>query len=129
MQGKTSGFDNIFLDIFRNNSCVSFLHILFDVCLTTGTVPSNRGKVVIPKSSTADPCYRGIALSCSMYKIYCSILNNRLSSWTESNNILADAQNRFRMNRNTIDHDSTLSNIIDSRKKLQQSTFLCLNRF
>ena len=51
-------------------------------------VPSEWDKCIInpiPKSSTSDRrdplSYRGISLAPSMYKLYCSVLNRRLSSW------------------------------------------------
>ncbi|MCG7891260.1 MAG: reverse transcriptase family protein, partial [Candidatus Thiodiazotropha endolucinida] len=40
-----------------------------------------------------------------------------------NNSIIVDEQNGFRKNRSTIDHLSTLTNIIDARKKMKQSTF------
>lgn len=75
-------------------------------------------------SDLRDPLsYRGIALSCAMYKIYCSILNDRISKWAETNNVLVDEQNGFRKNRSTVDQISSLTNIIDTRKKAKKSTF------
>ena len=58
-----------------------------------------------------------------MYKLYCFILNNRISTWCEANGKIVDEQNGFRKNRSTIDHVSTLTSIVDTRKKLKQSTF------
>lgn len=58
-----------------------------------------------------------------MYKIYCTILNNRSSKWAESNNILSDDQNGFRKGRSTTDHVSFLTNIVETRKKQKLSTF------
>ena len=99
-------------------------------------MPSEWSKVIIspiPKSTTADPrdplSYRGIALSCSMYKLYCSILENRLSSWSEENNKIVDEQNGFRKGRSTIDHLSTVTNIVDTRKRLKKSTFCAFGDF
>jgi hypothetical protein len=81
----------------------------------------------IPKSSTADKRdplqYRGISLACTMYKLYASILNHRLSSWSELNDKIEDEQNGFRKKRSTLYHISALTNIIDVRKKLHKSTF------
>ena len=75
----------------------------------------------IPKSSTMDPrdplSYRGITLASAMYKIYCAVLNKRLSKWVENNGILVDEQNGFRKGQSTVDHISSLSNLINSRKK------------
>lgn len=57
------------------------------------------------------------------YKLYCNILNDRLSQWVEDNDILADEQNGFRQERSTVDQLSSLTNIIDVRKKMRKSTF------
>ena len=104
--------------------------MLFNVCFNTGCIPSLWGKSIInpiPKSSSADQkdplSYRGISLSASMYKLYSSLLNNRLSVWSENNDKIVDEQNGFRKKRRTIDQLSSLTNIIDTRKKLKLSTF------
>ena len=81
----------------------------------------------IPKSSSTDPkdplSYRGIALASAMYKIYCNVLNSRLSKWVEENDKLVDEQNGFRKKRSTTDHILSLCNIIETRKKMKKSTF------
>ena len=55
--------------------------------------------------------------------LYCSILNSRVSSWSDENHKLVDEQNGFRKGKSTTDHISSLMNIIDTRKKLKKSTF------
>ena len=122
-RGKSCGIDAIPVEVLRNDSSISFLHILFNICYKKGIIPSLWGKCIIspiPKSSTTDPrdplSYRGIALASSMYKLYCFILNNRISSWCEANGKIVDEQNGLRKNRSTIDHVSTLTNIVDTRK-------------
>ena len=129
-KGKACGIDTIPVEVLCNVTSVSFLHVLFNVCFDKGIVPSAWSKCIInpiPKSSTTDPrdplSYRGIALASAMYKLYCSVINSRLSSWCEIHNKIVDEQNGFRKNRSTIDHVSTLTNIIDSRKKRKLSTF------
>ena len=131
-KGKACGIDAIPVEVLCNVTSVSFLHILFNVCFDKGIVPSAWSKCIInpiPKSSTTDPrdplSYRGIALASTMYKLYCSIINtcNRLSSWCEANGKIVDEQNGFRESRSTTDQVSTLTNIIDSRKKRKLSTF------
>ena len=96
-KNKACGFDEIPAEVFRNNTSVSFLHILFNVCYSTGIIPTAWGKGIInpiPKSATNDPrdpmSYRGITLAPSMYKLYCYILNKRLTNWTETNNTISD---------------------------------------
>ena len=44
-------------------------------------------------------------------------------TWTDSNGIIAEEQNGFRKKRSTVDHISSLTNIIDTRKKFKLSTF------
>ena len=87
----------------------------------------SNGSKPIPKSSSADPrdplSYRGIALASAIYKIYCSVINERLFNWAESNNLIADEQNGFRKKRSTVDHISSLTSITDTRKKARKSTF------
>lgn len=129
-RGKAFGIDRIPVDVLKNDTSVMFLHVLFNVCFNTGTIPSLWGKNVIcpiPKSSTADPrdplSYRGISLASSMYKLYSCIINTRLTIWAETNNKFVDEQNGFRKKRSTIDHVSSITNIVDTRKKSKLSTF------
>ena len=49
-----------------------------------------------------------------MYKLYCFILNDRMSYWCEVNKKIVGS---------TIDYLTTLTNLIDTRKKMKQSTF------
>ena len=58
-----------------------------------------------------------------MYKLYSAILNNRITLWSDNNDKIVDEQNGFRKKRSTIDQVSSLTNIIETRKKLKQSTF------
>ena len=81
----------------------------------------------IPKCSTSDPrdplSYRGIAITPVVYKVYCSLLNDRIKTWSEDNKLIFEGQNGFRKGRSTIDHISSLTQIIETRKKLKLSTF------
>ena len=113
-----------------------FLLRLFNVCLQTGKAPTQWSKCIlnpIPKNSTSDKrdplSYRGIALAPSSYKLFCGILNNRLVKWVETNGILADEQNGFRKGRSTIDHISSLTNIIETRKLKRKQTFVAFIDF
>ena len=128
--GKASGVDCIPVEVLRNDTAVAFLHVLFNICFDNGIVPSEWGKCIInpiPKSSTADRrdplSYRGISLAPAMYKLYCSVLNRRLTSWAEQNGKVVDEQNGFRKGRSTTDHILSLTSIIDTRKKCKKSTF------
>ena len=89
---------------------------LFSFCFEKHIVPSLWLKSVvrpIPKSSDKNPYvplnYRGISLISCIGKIYSSILDNRLISYLDENNILVDEQNGFRKSRSCEDHIFTLS--------------------
>ena len=97
--------------VLNNDGLIYFLHVLFNVCFNKAVVPAVWGKCVIkliPKASSTDPrdplSYRGISLASAVYKIYCSFVNELLSNWVASNNLIADEQNGFRKKRSTIDH-------------------------
>jgi hypothetical protein len=107
----------------RNANAKQYLHALFQSCFESGMVPDIWCKGIIkpiPKGSTSDrrnPVdYRGLTLASAIYKLYCGILNTRLSTWAEAEGLLVDEQNAFRKGRSTIDHLSTLTNIIEHRK-------------
>ena len=121
--------------IYLVKYCITILPFIFYtfylMCALTKVLSLQYGgKCIInpiPKSSSTDPrdplSYRGIALASSVYKIYCSVINERLSRWVEDNDKVADEQNGFRRKRSTIDHVSSLTSVIETRKKLKKSTF------
>ena len=56
-RGKATGIDNIPVAVLKNDTAVSFLHIIFNtcICFDNGFMPSDWGKSIIkpiPKSST-----------------------------------------------------------------------------
>ena len=119
-----------------NDCCIYFLYGLFNNCFETGIIPSSWNNSIInpiqkPNCTDArDPAgYRGIASTSSVYKAYCSILNERISKWAEETGKISDKQNGFRKGRSTIDHISTLTSIIESRKLVKQSTYVCFVDF
>ena len=58
-----------------------------------------------------------------MYKLYCRILNHRLSAWSEVNNVLCVEQNGFRPGRCTIDQADNLANVLENRLKNKLGIF------
>ena len=81
-RGKACGFDQMCAEVFKNDTAISFLHVLFNVCFNTGNIPTDWGKGVInpiPKSGTTDPrdplSYRGITLAPVMCKLYCTVIS------------------------------------------------------
>ena len=128
--GKAPGLDNIPVDVLKNDTTAYFLTELFDICFKNSITPKAWQQSVIhpiPKDNTKDKRnpsnYRGLALASSIYKLYCGILNNRLSRWAELSGKLADEQNGFRKQRSCYDHLSSLSLITETRRKRNQPTY------
>ena len=86
----------------------------------------------IEKSGT-DPLnpsdYRGISLQSVVMKVFCAVLNNRLSDYLETNNLLVEEQNGFRQDRSCQDHLFTVYNLVESRKLNGLQTFTCFIDF
>ncbi len=129
---KAVGIDELPAEVLKSKSCVLVLHKIVSHAFELGIVPDQWKKAIIspiPKSGSADnrdPLnYRGISLISVPCKIYCDILNKRLSLWLESNNLLNEAQNGFRKDRSCLDHLYTLCSIIKNRKASGESTFVC----
>lgn len=127
---KAAGVDQIPSEVLKNHASVLVLHSLFNVCFETGQVPTTWSRSIInpiPKSGNKDKrdpmSYRGITLASTMYKIYSSILNERIVKWTDDNDLIVEEQNGFRKKRSTVDHISSLTNVIETRKKSKKSTF------
>ena len=85
-KGKSLGEDGIPVEVLLNNSCLSYLINLFNACFEAGHIPViwSRGIISpILKDSTKDhrdPLnYRGITVTSATYKLFCSILNYRLT--------------------------------------------------
>ena len=127
---KAYGYDGLPADVLKNGNALKLLHTLFNQCFLYGVIPELwKYGIIHPiykgggKDKRVPLNYRGITLTCATYKMFCGVLQNRVSEWAESHNIIADEQNGFRKKRSCIDHIGTLTTIIDTRKKLKKSTF------
>ena len=129
---KAPGVDEIPIEVLRNENCIKLLYTICNQCFITGTVPTEWKKGIInpiPKSSDKDnripTNYRGITLISIPCKIYCDILNFRLTGWLEEQNIVVDEQNGYRKKRSVLDHLYSLYNVLNNRKNARLSTFAC----
>jgi len=77
----------------------------------------------IPKNT------RPISLVSTIYKLFASILNNRLIDYIDENQLLSDEQNGFRRLRSCVDHLYVLITVLKERKKNKQDTFACFVDF
>ena len=116
----------------KNQACIDILFNICNTCFRTGQGPTAWNKSIItpiPKDHSKDQRvplnYRGIALISTPCKIYCDILNNRMSKYLEENNIIVDEQNGHRQKRSCVDHLYTLNSIVQNRLNSKQSTYVC----
>ena len=90
----------------------------FNIILNTGRFPESwKEGIIIPvhkNGSQLDPNnYRGITLSSCFSKLFCHVLNNRISSELEDISFLKPEQAGFRKKYRTSDHMFVLRTIID----------------
>ena len=123
--------DNLPTEVLNNKTCAQFMLHLFNVCFKTGCVPEIWGQGMITpilKDSSKeirDPGnHRGITIAPAMYKLFCSVLNSRLSKYVSSNAYIVDEQNGYQKGKSTIDHLATLTNILETRKLQRKKTFV-----
>ena len=130
-----SNYKKSYLEIpneaMKNRNAKLLLFKLFNLCFISGFNPSDWDfsdiKPIPKKDKDArDPLQnRCITIVCCVAKIYSSILNRRLQNYLESNDILVDEQNGFRVGRSCIDHIFVMCTILRNRKLLGKETFLC----
>ena len=90
----------------------------FNCILNTGKFPKSwKEGIVIPlhkNGSQFDPNnYRGITLNSCFGKLFCHVLNNRITSELETMSFLKQEQAGFRKNHRTSDHIFILRTIVD----------------
>ena len=121
--GKATGGDKIAIETPRNGNCVDALHALFNNCFLYGQVPDSWQCGIIGKGPRVLGNYRGITITSVVYKLYCSVLLHRLERWVDVNDLLVDEQNGFRRGRSCVDHISSLTSIIETRKLMKKWTY------
>ena len=127
--GKSPGVDGVVYKFLKNQAPVTLPTKMFNLCFENRKVPGMWLQALInpiPKSSSCDPRiplnYRGISLLSTIRKIYTSVLNTRLSSFVEEENLVVNEQNGFRQNRSCI-YIFVLHNIPRIRNLIKVQTF------
>ena len=130
--GKSSSWDSIRNEFLINSPDVllSWLVILFNRIKATGCMPTgwNKGRVtLIHKSGSREELtnYRPITVIISLSGLFSKLLNHRLSLIVESHNLLGEAQNGFRKDRQMADNNFILDSILMKSKYLKQNVHLC----
>ena len=82
--GTSTGIDDITYEVLKFDCVIEVIHRLFMLCFESNIITSDwRRAIVCPvfKDANNNPIphnYRGISLLSTIYKIYSSVLNNRL---------------------------------------------------
>lgn len=104
---------------------------MFNICLKAKRIPETwktSTTVFMPK--TGDPNapenWRPISLSCTLYKIFTSLVASRLSKCLEQNQLLSPQQKGFRPYDETLEKNYLLENRVRSAKKLKKKQLLLL---
>ncbi len=110
----------IILEMLKNTEHKLRLALLklFNLVLSVGNFPEawNRGLItpIFKSGDKSDPNnYRGICVSSSLGKLFCSIINTRLVHFLTDHNVLSKSQIGFLPNYRTTDHIFTLHTLID----------------
>ena len=128
-------FNKAYLEIpneaMKNENSKRLLHKFFNLCFESGMSPLDwdlSDIKPIPKKDKdpRDPLQnRCITIMCCVAKVYSKILNKRIQTYLDNNNILVDEQNGFKACRSCIDHIFVLCTVVRNRKLQSKSTFVC----
>ena len=117
---KAAGVDGLLNEMLKAGSSVllPYLHKLFNAIFSSGNYPNSwRTNTLSPlhkKGDTHTPGnYRGIAVSTCISKLFLSILQKRLCTYSYDNNLIPDCQLGYKKKVSTADHILTLKNLID----------------
>ena len=134
---KASGPDGILNEMLKHSNHKLQLAILkvFNLILSVGYFPNtwNTGLItpIYKSGEKLDPNnYRGICVSSNLGKLFCSILNIRLTDFLIEHSVLNKSQIGFLPNHRTSDHIFTLQTIIDKNINQNKSKlFACFIDF
>ena len=119
-RNKSPGLDLLPPELFIDSSdllCEPICKLL-NCIFQSNTYPLSwtKGTIVpVPKKGDSSDVnnFRGITLTSIFSKLYSHVLDSRLRSWAEDNNILNDNQFGFRENKNTVDCLFILQSIVN----------------
>ena len=128
---KAAGMDNICNEFIKNSysSMIKIYVLLFNLVFSTGVFPDSwKIGVIKPifknKGSKHDPDnYRPITILSCLGKLFTAVLNARLYTFVNMNNIIGEEQLGFRKNYSTIDGAFILYAMTNIMKFKRKSTF------
>lgn len=134
--GKSFGWDLVTNEMLKSSiqSIEKPLLKLLNRCLDLSIYPAQwcQGHIIpIYKSGNkSDPAnFRPITISSCLGKVFSSILNNRISSFLEENNIISKVQIGFCKGHRTSDHLLLLKGLIDAYKYKRKHIYSCFVDF
>ena len=128
--GKAPGIDGVNKDLVYafHLQFPQFLPKLFSAILEQGVFPEQWSTaliVLIHKKGNKNELsnYRGISLLCILSKLFCSIINQRITKWAIKEKIFSESQLGFMKGNRTSDALSIMHNIIDKYCHANQDKF------
>jgi hypothetical protein len=117
--------DNILNEYIKSTKHIllPFYCKLFNIILDTGFIPSSwlEGTIIPLFKNKGDPkcptSYRPITILSCLGKLFTAVLNQRLTTYLEENDILDENQAGFRKGYSCSDHIFTLNSLIEILKK------------
>lgn len=129
---KSPGKDGITNEMIKSisPSLMEAMQHIFNIVLDTGIYPYDwKVGLNIPiykNGCTFNPeNYRGITLTNTIGKLFCQVLNQRISDYLEENNCLVREQAGFRKTFRTTDHIFLLNKLVDSVLKTRTKRLYC----
>jgi hypothetical protein len=117
---KSAGTDGVINEMIKTarEEILPILTRLFNLIYSTGIFPESWAismiKPLFKGGNPFDPSdYRGISLTSCLGKLFCAILNTRLVTYLEENNIYTPHQIAFRKKFRTSDHIFVLHTLIN----------------
>lgn len=133
---KAAGLDGIKNEMLKYSISYTMpcLHKLFNMILSSGCYPqdwkSGYIKPLYKNGKTDDPSnYRGISVLSCVAKLFNSILNKRLQTFLQENNVINDVQIGFQPRSRTSDHMFVLRTLIEKYRSCGSKLFACFIDF
>jgi len=127
--GKSPGIDSIHSEFLKagGDAMVQILHILFNTILETGDIPSSFRKaliVVLYKKDDRSECknYRPISLLSHVYKLFMTIIGNRITDDLYS--CFPDSQAAYQPGRGTTEQIFALCQMIEKSIEFNKPLYM-----